>query len=166
MSTGEKKRDRRTDVARMAIGAGAVEGASPPRTEGLAPGRPDPEVVERPVRRTFTAEFKRRVVEEAAACTAPGQLGALLRQYGLYSSHVVLWRRQGQAGALAGLAARRRGRRARAANPLAATVVKLEREKARLEQRLQQAETIIEFQKKVSDLLGIPLRRPGSDGTA
>ncbi len=165
MSTGEK-RDRRTDVARMAIGAAAVEGASPPRTEGLTPGRPDPEVVERPVRRTFTAEFKRRVVEEAAACTAPGQLGALLRQYGLYSSHVVLWRRQWQAGAVAGLAARRRGRQARATNPLVATVVKLEREKAQLEQRLQQAETIIEFQKKVSELLGIPLRRPGSDGTA
>jgi transposase len=152
-------------VTTMASGASAVEEASPPRKEGLATGRPDPEVVERPVRRTFTAEFKRRVVEEAAACTEPGQLGALLRRHGLYSSHLV-WRRQGKARALAGLAARRRGRQARATNPLVATVVKLERDKARLEQRLQQAETIIEFQKKVSELLGIPLRRPGADGSA
>lgn len=153
-------------MATMASGAAAVEEASPPRTEGLATGRPAPEVMERPVRRTFTAEFKRRVVEEAAACTEPGQLGALLRRHGLYSSHLVTWRRQGKAGALAGLAARRRGRQARVTNPLVATVVKLEREKARLEQRLQQAETIIEFQKKVSELLGIPLRRPGADGSA
>ena len=128
--------------------------------------RPTPEVVERPVRRTFTAEFKRRVVEEAAACHEPGDLGALLRRHGLYSSHLVAWRHQWKAGALAGLTPRKRGRKGAAKNALTVKVVKLERENARLEQRLRQAETIIEFQKKVSDLLGIPLRRPDSDGSA
>ena len=163
MSTGEK-RERRSHVGTVAMSA-AGAGASPPRTEGLPTVRPDPEIVERPVRRTFTAEFKRRVLEEAAACTEPGQLGALVRRHGLYSSHLVTWRRQWKQGALAGLAPRKRGRKAQAKNPLGAKVTKLEREKARLEQRLKQAETIIEFQKKVSELLGIPLRRPDDDGS-
>ena len=163
MSTGEK-RDRRSHVGTVQISA-AAERASAPRTEGLPTVRPDPEVVERPVRRTFTAEFKRRVLEEAAACGEAGQLGALLRRHGLYSSHLVTWRRQWKAGALAGLVPRKRGRQAPAKNPLVAKVTKLERENARLEQRLTQAETIIEFQKKVSELLGIPLRRPDDDGS-
>lgn len=140
--------------------------ASPALTNGLTPARPDPEVVERPVRRTFTAAFKQQVVAEADACREPGQLGALLRRQGLYSSHLVTWRRQWKAGARAGLVPRKRGRKAEAKNPLAAKVVTLEREKARLEQRLQQAETIIAFQKKVSELLGIPLNRRASDGHA
>lgn len=158
MGAGEK-RDRRLHVGTADISA-AVEEASLSRT-----ARPDPEVVERPVRRTFTAEFKRRVVEEAEACHEPGEVGALLRRHGLYSSHLVTWRRQWKAGALAGLTLRKRGRKAQATTALAAKVAKLEREKARLEQRLQQAETIIAFQKKVSDLLGIPLRRPDTDGS-
>lgn len=141
----------------------AVEEASPSGSVRLTTVRPDPEVVERPVRRTFTAEFKRRVVEEAEACRQPGEVGALLRRHGLYSSHLVAWRRQWKAGALAGLAPRKRGRTPQATNPLAAKVAKLERDKARVEQRLKQAETIIEFQKKVSELLGIPLRRPDGD---
>ena len=163
MSTGEK-RDRRSHVGTVAMNA-AVEETSPAPTPRLMTVPPDPEVAERPVRRTFTAEFKRRVVEEAEACREAGDVGALLRRHGLYSSHLVAWRRQWKAGALAGLAPRKRGRQAPATNPLAATVAKLEREKARLEQRLTQAETIIEFQKKVSELLGIPLRRPNSGGS-
>ena len=141
----------------------AVEEASLSGSVRLTTVRPDPEVVERPVRRTFTAEFKRRVVEEAEACRQPGEVGALLRRQGLYSSHLVAWRRQWKAGSLAGLAPRKRGRTPQALNPLAATVAKLERDKARVEQRLKQAETIIEFQKKVSELWGIPLRRPDGD---
>ena len=143
----------------------ARETASPAQTERLTAVRPDPEVVERPVRRTFTAEFKRRIVEEAEACRAPGHLGALLWRHGLYSSHLVTWRRQWKAGAVAGLVPRTRGRKAQAPNPLAGKVAKLEREKTRLAQRLKQAETIIEFQKKVSELLGIPLSRPDGDGS-
>ena len=163
MSTGEQ-RDRTPDVGTTGTSA-AGEEASLTRTPRLMTVPPDPEVAERPVRRTFTAEFKRRVVEEAKACREAGDVGALLRRHGLYSSHLVAWRRQGKAGALAGLAPRQRGRQAPAPNPLAATVAKLEREKARLEQRLHQAETIIEFQKKVSELLGIPLRRPNGGGS-
>lgn len=165
MSKAEKRTRRRhvrTVAAASAVGAAAV----PAETPGPTPVRPDPEVVERPVRRTFTGEFKQRIVDEAAACREPGQLGALLRRHGLYSSHLVTWRRQGRAGARAGLVPRQRGRQAKAKNPLAAKVVTLEREKARLEQRLQQAETIIAFQKKVSEWLGIPLNPRASDGRA
>lgn len=154
--------ERRPQVETVETSA-AVEEASPSGSVRLTTVRPDPEVVERPVRRTFTAEFKRRVVEEAEACRQPGEVGALLRRHGLYSSHLVTWRRQWKAGA-AGLGPRKRGRKAEVKNPLTAKVVQLEREKARLEQRLKQAETIIEFQKKVSELLGIPLRHPDSDG--
>jgi transposase len=125
---------------------------------------PNPEVVERPVRRTFTADFKRRIVEEADACAESGAVGALLRRHGLYSSHLTAWRAQYRQGALRGLTPRQRGPKAEAKNPLAERVARLEREKARLEKRLQQAETIIDFQKKVSELLGIPLKRPDSDG--
>lgn len=157
-------------------GAVGARAATPPSASsstaisGAAGGRaptpivPDPEVVERPVRRTFTGDFKRRIVEEADACREPGQVGALLRRHGLYSSHLTTWRAQYRQGALRGLTPRKRGPKAEAKNPLAERVARLEREKARLEQRLQQAETIIDFQKKVSELLGIPLKRPGSDG--
>jgi transposase len=157
MSASEK-RDRSLHVGTADMSA-AVEEANLSRTARL-----DPEVVERPIRRRFTAEFKRRVVEEAEACREPGDVGALLRRHALYSSHLVTWRRQWKAGALAGLTPRKRGRKAQPTNALTAQVAKLEREKARLEQRLKQAETIIEFQKKVSDLLGIPLRRPDNNG--
>ena len=141
MSQSEKK-DRRPHEGTAAIRAAAV-GVMEATPAGMAPvatTRPDPEVVERPVRRTFTAEFKRRIVEEAAAGRTPGDVGALLRRHGLYSSHLVAWRRQWTTGALAGLAPRKRGRKAPTENPLAPQVAKLEREKAGLERRLQQAE--------------------------
>jgi len=136
--------------------------AAPAAASGAAP---DPEVVERPVRRTFTAEFKRRIVEEADACREQGQVGELLRRHGLYSSHLVEWRALYRRGALTGLAPRKRGPKVQAKNPLAERLARVEREKARLEKRLKQAETIIEFQKKVSELLGIPLKRPDDDGS-
>ena len=146
----------------IALGTPAIPGAVGGRA--APPLAADPEVVERPVRRTYTGDFKRRVVEEADACTEPGAIGALLRRHGLYSSHLTAWRDQYRQGALRGLTPRKRGPKAAAKNPLAERVARLEREKARLEKRLQQAETIIEFPKKVSELLGIPLSRPHSDG--
>jgi transposase-like protein len=130
---------------------------------GTAPMPADPEVVERPVRRAFTAQFKRRIVEEAAAATEPGAIGALLRRHGLYSSHLTKWREQYKAGALGALAPRKRGPKVSPKNPLAERVARLERENTRLEKRLAQAAAIIEFQKKVSEILGIPLSRPDSD---
>ena len=83
-------------------------------------GLPDPAVSEKPVRRRFTAEYKIRMLREADRCTQPGQLGALLRREGLYSSHLTTWRHQRDAGALAGLAPKRRGRKPTADDPLLA----------------------------------------------
>jgi transposase-like protein len=114
-------------------------------------------VRERAARRRFSAEYKLHIVQEAEACASPGAFGALLRREGLYSSHLTTWRRQREAGALTALSPKKRGRPA-TASPLARRVAELERDKARLERRLRQAETIIEAQKKISEILGIPLK--------
>jgi transposase-like protein len=142
--------------------AGAREVAEAHEAADVTPLVPDPEVLERPRRRTFTGAFKRRIVEEANACAEAGEVGRLLRRHGLYSSHLTEWRAQYRRGALAGVSPKPRGPKPQK-NPLADRVARLEREKARLEKRLRQAETIIEFQKKVSELLEIPLSQPPSD---
>jgi transposase-like protein len=123
-------------------------------------GAPDPEVAERAKRRRFTAEYKLRILRDADACKRDGDLGALLRREGLYSSHLSTWRRQRDEIAKAGLKARKRGPKAKAVDP---RVKQLERENARLKRRLEEAETIIDFQKKLSKLLGIPLKPHDSD---
>ena len=125
-------------------------------------GAPDPEVRERPKRRRFTAEYKLRIVREADACKRDGDLGALLRREGLYSSHLTVWRRQLDEIAEAGLKARKRGSKGKAVDP---RVKKLESENARLKRRLEEAETIIAFQKKLSELLRIPLKPNDSGGS-
>ena len=134
--------------------ASADAGASDPD------GAPDPEVTERATRRRFTAEYKLRILREVDACNAHGELGALLRREGLYSSHLATWRRQRDEVARAGLAARKRGPKAKVVDP---RLKQLERENTRLKRRLEKAETIIEFQKKVSELLEIPLKSPDTD---
>ena len=113
---------------------------------------PDPEVPERPVRRRFSAEYKLAVLAEIDAAE-PGSIGAILRREGLYSSHLVDWRRARDRGALEALA-RPQGRPR--PNPLAREVERLTRQNSRLEGRLATAERIIEIQSKVSALLGIP----------
>jgi transposase len=118
-------------------------------------GAPDPEVTERPKRRRFTAEYKLRILREADACKGDGDLGALLRREGLYSSHLATWRQQRDEIAKAGLKARKRGPKPKGVDP---RIKRLERENARLKRRLEEAETIIDFQKKLSKLLGIPLK--------
>ena len=117
---------------------------------------PDPEVPAHPRRRRFTAAYKARIVEEAEGCTAAGQIGALLRREGLYSSQLSQWRSQYRTGALASLRDDKRGRKA-VKHPLEDEVVRLRKQNERLSQRLEQAETIIEIQKKVATMLGIPL---------
>lgn len=117
---------------------------------------PDPEVPEKPKRRQFTAEYKRSMVAQAEACRDDGAIGALLRREGLYSSHLTTWRRQREQGELDALAPRKRGRKS-TANPLAEENQRLLKENARLSRRLEQAELIIDVQKKVSALLGISL---------
>lgn len=125
---------------------------------------PDPEVPEKPKRRQFTAEYKRRILEEADACTEPGEVGALLRREGLYSSHLSSWRRQREQG----LTPKKRGRKGKTPEQkrvaeLEKQLQKAEREKAKLEAKLKEADQIIAFQKKVASLLDIPLNRPESD---
>lgn len=130
----------------------------PKRSGGSPSGgaEPDPEVVERPLRRQFTAEYKERIVREADACREPGGVGALLRREGLYSSHLTAWRKQMREHGARGLTGKKRG-------PVpkpkpSAREQQLEREKRQLEKKLAKAELIIEFQKKVHALLGIPLK--------
>lgn len=125
----------------------------------------NPEVPEKPVRRRFDAAYKLRILEEADRCTQPGELGQLLRREGLYSSHLSTWRRQREEGTLQGLQPKKRGRKAKRKDRLATENEQLRRENERLAQRLRQAETIIEVQKKVSEMLGIPLPEETSNGS-
>jgi transposase len=129
------------------------------------PQSPSLEVMERPVRRRFTAEYKRSILKEADLCEV-GELGALLRREGLYSSHITKWRRQRESGELEALAPRKRGRKAKPESPLAKENERQRREIDRLRKRLAQAELIIDVQKKISGLLGIPLSPPQSGDDA
>jgi len=115
------------------------------------------EVTEKASRRRFTAEYKLGVLRSVDACGAVGEIGALLRREGLYSSHLNAWRQQRERGLLGAMAAKKRGRKAEEDGPLVLENVKLRREKAALERKLRQAELIIEIQKKASEMLGIPL---------
>jgi transposase-like protein len=126
--------------------------------ESLPLHPPDPEVPEKAARRRFTAEYKLNILQQAEeACRGEEGIGALLRREGLYSSHLTTWRRQREIGMLSGLSPKRRGRKASARNPLQPEVDRLRKETDRLQKRLKQAELIIEVQKKISQILGIPL---------
>jgi len=150
---------------------GSTEGArratevEPSRAAAAAGGNgtPDPEVVEKPKRRTYTAQYKLRILREADACTEPGQIGALARREGLYTSHLSVWRRQREAGEFAGLS-KTRGRKPRPVDPSAKRIAELEREVERLSKSLAQAEAVIDIQKKLSELLGVPLPKAKSGG--
>jgi transposase-like protein len=127
------------------------------KTNGRAP---EPEVLEKPQRRRFTAEYKARIVREAESCPE-GKQGELLRREGLYSSHLITWRRQRDEGALTALEPKKRGRKAKSRDPLLVENDQLRRENGKLQHRLKQAEAIIAVQKKVSEILGIPLNAEG-----
>ena len=113
----------------------------------------DPEVVEKAQRRRFSASYKLKILEEVDRCSDASERGRILRREGLYRSHISTWRRQRDEGALQGLTPKKRGRKARPVDPQARRVAELEREVARLHRKLEKAETIITFQKKVSLLL-------------
>jgi transposase-like protein len=115
---------------------------------------PDPEVVPRAKRRHFSAEEKLRILEEADACEH-GEIGALVRREGIYTSYLSRWRRERKRGELEGLRPKKRGPESEADKSLTEENEKLRRENKRLKERLAQAETIIEVQKKVSQLLGL-----------
>ena len=121
---------------------------------------PDAEVVPKAQRRKFSAKYKLRVLDEADNCTEPGQIGALLRREGLYSSHLSTWRRQREQGLLEALSSKKRGRKEK--DELDREVSRLRRENERLQARLEQAETIIDVQKKLSRLLGVATEENGT----
>ena len=128
--------------------------------------RPDPEVPVKARRRRFSAQYKKKILEEADACKGkPGAVGALLRREGLYSSHLTTWRKQREKAELDGLAPKKRGRKAKPVNPLARRVRELESETRRLRKQLDKAETIISFQKKLSEMLGISLDQKENEET-
>lgn len=123
---------------------------------------PNPETTQKAERRRFTKDYKLDVLRQADACSGSGQIGALLRREGLFSSHLANWRLQRSHGRLGDAATKKRGPK-----PVDDTVRvrQLEHENARLLVRLQQAELILDIQKKVSTILGIPLKAPGSEGS-
>jgi len=121
------------------------------------------EVVAKAQRRRFPAAEKLRILREADGCKRPGELGALLRREGLFSSHLAKWRAARKRGELAGLTARRRGPPAQRPDPRDRRIAELEREIKRVTARLERAEALIEVQKKVSLLLGVPLESSGKD---
>ena len=154
----------------MGTSAAWEEGASPEVEEGErsdpdgtagdagrpASGPPDPEVPEVARRRRFTAAYKLRVLEEAERCTEPGELGALLRREGLYSDYLAKWRRQRERGGLAGLTPRKRGRKPKPQDPSAKELKRLKRENTLLKRKLEQAELIMDIQKKYPRCWGSP----------
>ena len=156
-SSGERSETERSEGA-----PGGAAGAPPP----TAPVPPDPEVPEKAQRRQYTAKYKLQILAEADASKEQGAIGELLRREGLYSSHLVTWRRQRDEGALSGLEPKKRGRKAKETHPLARKLAEAEAKNRKLEKRLAEAQIIIEFQKKVADVLGIPLKNEDQDENA
>ena len=149
--------------------AKGIEGAVSPEgarsaTAGVTAGgaASTVEVAAKARRRHFSSAYKLRILGEVDGCRAPGEIGALLRREGLYSSHLVDWRRSREQGALQALAAKKRGRK-----PIRdgrdRELARLEREIAYLRRKLAQAEAVIDVQKKLSEILGIPLNPPQRD---
>jgi transposase len=150
----ERKKLKRVSsmVAGETARAGEASAVSPATARPSV--APNPEVQALAKRRQFSAAYKLSVLEEADRCSSPGAIGALVRREGLYSSHLTMWRREREAGALAALS-RRRGRKARL-RPEHKRVAELQAENARLKGELEQAHTIIDVQKKLCTLLGLP----------
>ena len=116
----------------------------------------DVQVAAKPQRRSFTAEYKRRILKEVDACTTPGAVGALLRREGLYSSHLVEWRRARARGELAALTPKKRGRKPTPVDPRDRKIAELERQLALMTGRAERAESLVEVQKNLAVLLGRP----------
>lgn len=138
------------------VNSQSIQRTGQPSSSALVPGAVvNGEVLPRAQRRRFSAEYKRRILQEADQCHQPGQIGMLLRREGLYSSHLSCWRQQRELGELGRL---RPGKPA--ADPAVKVVARLEREVSRLQGRLDRAEKIIAVQKKLCDLLGLPCEDP------
>ena len=151
----QRREDERSEPDRS---GGDSNSGGAPRTAPV----PDPEVVAKPARRRFTADYKRSMVEQADDCQDAGAIGALLRREGLYSSHLSTWRRQVRRGELAALTPKKRGRKT-TVSPLLEENRKLVAANARLQKRLEDAEFIIEVQKKLAAALGRPIPERKND---
>ena len=123
--------------------------------------QPQTEVTPKAKRRRFSASYKLRILEETDRCTQPGQIGALLRREGLYSSNLTSWRRQRDQGQIGALSPKKRGLKPALDAAMARELTRLREQNQRLEQKLKKAELIIEVQKKVSALLGLDLISEG-----
>ena len=121
----------------------------------------DTEVPAKARRRRFSAEYKQKILREAERCQKPGEIGALLRREGLYSSHLTAWRAARASGERAGLEAKQRGTKPRVRDGQAERVAELEREVTRWQRRAERAEFLVELQKKVAAILGIELDENG-----
>lgn len=151
LPAAERREDERSEATRSTA-AGKTVARQP-----LASPRPNPEVVADARRRSFTGEYKQRILAEAdSAAAQPGAIGALLRREGLYSSHLSTWRRERQAGILKGLNPHKRGPKSKR-NPQEQEMQKLRRENQRLTEELRKAAIVIDVQKKVGAVLGWPL---------
>src|SRR5450755_1912500 len=176
MSRARKRKEEMNSISLGVLSSGALAGAersggersepqrsAAPAKAGADPvlgSRPDPEVAAKAKRRTYTAEYKLRILQEAeAVADKRGGIGSLLRREGLYSSLLATWRRERATGILEALTPQKRGPKSRR-NPMEEEVQKLRRQNARLAEDLRKAHIIIDVQKKVAALLGRPILEP------
>ena len=161
MGLPEQSPDERSESGRSG------GGPTTPNTDSARvlnhPAVPDPEVPAKARRRRFSADYKMKILRSADRCSGSGEIGALLRREGLYSSHLAAWRKQKARGEQRGLSPRKRGRKADPDSAIKRDYERLRRENVRLKHRLKAAETIIDVQKKISEMLGIPLNAPELD---
>ncbi len=157
----ENGHDRSAAAARFAERAVGERGESGRGARAGSGSPPDPELVERPKRRRFSAEYKLEILERAEACTRPGEIGELLRREGLYTSHLTAWRKQRKNGALKELA-KPRGRKP--ADRRDREIAELRARAERAEAGLEKARKVIEIQGNVSALLEQMLGTEGADG--
>jgi transposase len=156
-----RDQDGKKDEMTVLPGAEGARRATGASGNGAAvAGHADPEVPSKAKRRRFTTEYRLKILREADRCKGPGEVGALLRREGLYSSLLSTWRQQRENGALAAMRSVRRGPKPKAVDP---RMKELEKKNARLEKQLAQAHAIIEVQKKVAEILGIPLKSQPED---
>ncbi len=150
----------KTSTSSAALEASERSGEAANAAGALAPGTrppvPDSEVIARPRRRSFTAEYRRSILDQADAAHDAGAVGLLLRREGLYSSHLATWRRQRKQGGIDALTPKKRGPKV-VVSPLVKQNRELLATNARLTKKLKNAELIIEVQKKVAALLGNPI---------
>jgi len=149
-------KEERMEATQFSASEGAFPAALRASSNAPSDARPDPEVAATGRRRQFSSSEKRRILEAADRCTQPGEIGALLRKEGIYSSHLNAWRQQRAAAERTALEPQKRGRKVDLAQAEDRRVAHLTQENDRLRRKLAQAHTIIEVQKKLCSLLGLP----------